>query len=77
MLDSKALKKLAETCRKVGIRHFKSAEFEFTLTDSPLPSVSKKKTAQNFIVNADTGEFETDFPTEEQLLYYSSGDTAA
>lgn len=75
--DYKALKKLADTCRKAGITHFKSAEFEFTLTDSlpePARKSTKKATASESPISE--GLFETDSLTEEQLLFYSVNDAA-
>ena len=44
-MDVKALKKLAEACRSAGIKHFKNAEMEFTLTDDKPVSNYKKKVA--------------------------------
>ena len=68
--DYKALKKLAESCRKVGIKSFKSAAFEFTLTDDlPTPKKSAPK--------APTGELPTQALDPEtlddvSLLFWSS-----
>ncbi len=41
--DYKLLKKLADTCRKAGIRQFKNSDFEFTLTDDAPVSAYKKR----------------------------------
>lgn len=69
--DYKALKKLADACRKVGIKHFKNSEYEFTLTDEvPPPSKYKKKQGALDTTNA---EIETDSLSEEELLYWSVG----
>ena len=70
MINAKELKKLAATCRKAGISHFKSSEFEFTLTDS-LPSPRSTKKQDKFVETAP--EFSTDSLTEDALLFWSAG----
>lgn len=74
-IDMKSLKKIADTCRKVGIKHFKNADFEFTLTDDlPEPAL---KTSDKRILNETEAlalpEVQTDGPTEEELLFWSTG----
>lgn len=55
--DTKALKKLVATCRKLGIKTFKSSEFEFTLDDYvKLPikaSKSKAQSVQDEVIESD------------------------
>ena len=71
--DLKELKKLADACRKAGIKHFKSNDFEFTLTDDiPVSNYKKRKVAAEVSAPAPS-IFETDTLTEEQLLNWSSG----
>ena len=70
--DAKTLKKLVDTCRKVGIKHFKSAEFEFTLTDEPPVSKYKKKKAETSSEPFVNEEFKGEALTEEQLLFWSA-----
>lgn len=73
MITPKQLKKLADTCRKSGIKHFKNAEFEFTLTDdAPIyRSRSKNKTSEV----EPNSVFQTETLSEEELLFYSVSNT--
>lgn len=67
--DPKALKKLADTCRKAGIIHFKSPEFEFTLDpDYQLKVDSKKPTVNHGI----TDQVESDSLSPEELMLWSA-----
>lgn len=76
MIDPKELKKLADACRKAGIKHFKNADIEFTLTEeAPVSNYKRKKEVimlpegsllQETIKNADT-------LTEDELLFWSTG----
>lgn len=77
MSKYKELKKLATSCRKLGISHYKCAEFEFTLTpESPLKVDKKaKKLNQDSFQNAlDQEILSTDTLTQDQLLFWSAGD---
>lgn len=73
MLNAKEIKKLADTCRKAGIKQFKCSDFEFTLTDETPVSSYKKRQAK--IPPKDIaslqGEIESDSPTEDELLLWS------
>lgn len=66
----KQLKKLADACRKAGIKHFKSSEFEFSLTDELPESPKARKQAafqkQEEIANSGL--------SEEELLFWSTPD---
>jgi hypothetical protein len=65
----KELKKLADTCRKAGIKHFKCEGMEFTLADD-LPSDSPKAAKHNHGV---TDRIETDSLSPDELLFWSTG----
>lgn len=72
--DPKALKKLADACRKAGITHFKNAEFEFTLSpDGPVSNYKKRKAKvqESSIIDEN---FQSDQLTDEQLLMWSALD---
>lgn len=76
----KELLKLANACRKAGIKSFKSGELEFTLTDeapaSPYIKAKELKSKANETLDqmvAANDPFATDSPTPEQLLYWSVG----
>ncbi len=70
--DPKALKKLVETCRKVGIKTFKGEGFEFTLTDES-PKVVKQKQVTAPVIASTPDEFDSGpIMTEEQMLYWST-----
>lgn len=73
--DYKALKKLADTCRKLGIKHFKSADFEFTLSDEAPESNYKKRIKQQELSQQQSvieEAFKSDSLTDEQLLFWSA-----
>lgn len=70
-ISPKELIKLAKACRKAGIKHFKSAEFEFSLTDEVPSKVSQSKSFTAPI--EDNKQFESDSLTDEQLLMWSAG----
>lgn len=71
----KELKKLADTCRKVGIKTFKCAQFEFTLTeDIPLTPYQKAKEIKQLHTQ---GKIESDELTEDQLIEWSTGGSEA
>ncbi len=76
--EIKTLKKLADACRKAGIRSFKCKEFEFELTDEvPAQSTRRSKTAHNApegVLNDPDKAFESDSLTPEQLLAWSVTD---
>jgi hypothetical protein len=74
MLTPKELKKLAKACREAGIKTFKQGDIEFTLSDDLSPPESpymRKKAAQE--TKMSDPDIETDGPTEEELLFWSSG----
>lgn len=75
MLSPKELIKLAGACRKAGIKHYKTADYEFTLTDEAPISTKSKKIA-NSSGNIDQQEITSDDQlTEEQILFWSSTDS--
>lgn len=61
-MDVKELAKLIKLCRKEGVVHYKTADFEFKLG----PNV-KKTTQSNDKIEQDPQ------PTEEDVLFWSSG----
>lgn len=66
--NPKALKQLADVCRKAGIKTFKGFGFEFTLADE-LPQKRAKSPG-----GAHTqGAVESDEPSAEELMFWSSG----
>lgn len=69
----KSLKKLADTCRKAGIKHYKCAEFEFTLTeDGPISNYKKRTTVKLPLSTEATAPAEE--LSDEQLLFWSLPD---
>ena len=76
-MDVKQLKKLADACRKAGIKHFKNAEFEFTLSDdtAPISNYKRKKVAEapSTADSPANKPFVTDSLTEDELLFWSTG----
>lgn len=65
---SKELKRLAATCRKAGIKHFKSGDFEFTLADS-LPEPRRRGVPASY--GAPDSNFQGEELTQDQLLGWS------
>lgn len=72
--ELKQILEAAKVCRKAGIKSFKTATFEFTLTDdAPEPKkprgkskrVSEESTTQEILVENEL--------TDEELLLYSAG----
>jgi hypothetical protein len=65
---AKELKKLAKACRDAGIHYFKGDGFEFTLN-----GVAPEKPVKGKAPLTHTqGDIETDAPTDEEILYWSS-----
>lgn len=73
-MSPKELKKLADMCRKAGIKHFKNDQVEFTLADEVPESTYKKakKTEQNQAPAVP--DYETDALSREELLLWSVSD---
>lgn len=73
-IDTKSLEKLAKMCRKAGIKHFKSSEFEFTLTEET-PNLKPNKKIQGEIKASIQGDVRSDEQlSDEALMFYSSFD---
>ncbi len=72
--DYKQLKKLADACRKAGIKQFKGGGFEFTLTDdAPEPSPYKQaKAAKTMHQGPETPESDPVL-SDEEMLFWSAG----
>lgn len=68
--DVKQLKKLAATCRSVGIKTFKCGDFEFTLGDV-VPYRPARKTSKATVVDSDNPPTEEQL-SEEELLFWST-----
>lgn len=77
-MDIKELKRIAAACRKAGISHFKSADYEFTLTeDVPLTAYKQAKAALHSTqkTSSQGDDIESDGLTEQDLLFWSVGKT--
>lgn len=66
----KELKKLADACRKAGIKHFKCNEFEFSLTDE-LPETPKMRKQAALEKHED---LQNQGMSDEELLFWSVPD---
>lgn len=73
--DYKALKKLADACRKAGIQSFKGFGFEFTLAPEAPVSNYKKKTS-SYQPATSNDNITTDGLSEQELLFWSTGGMA-
>lgn len=69
MLSPKELMKLASACRKAGIKHYKTADFEFTLTDDVPAKIIKGQ-----VQSIQPSTIETDSLTQDQLMMWSAMD---
>jgi len=73
-MTPKELKKLADACRKAGIKHYKDGPIEFTLTDdAPVSKYKKAKTESAPLVANPT--VTSDSLTDDQLLFWSVAST--
>lgn len=73
MVDLKELKKLVKYLRKEGITEFKNGDLEFKLS-SELPKRIKKNTVNTSSNDvSDQVNIDTDYPTPEEMLFYSAG----
>lgn len=71
-MDPKQITKLAAACRKAGIKHFKTADFEFTLTDeAPVSAYKAAKTQAAPSIKPDAA-FTSDELDQEALMYWST-----
>lgn len=70
MVDLKELKKLIKYLRKEGITEFKADGFEFKL--GPEPAKSRKSLAKQ-AESEIQGAIDSDYPSEEELLFMSAG----
>lgn len=79
-MSPKEIKKLADACRRAGIKSFKNSEVEFTLSDSlPIAHNNTRRVSKitvsdvlqqpDVIVNDETAL------SEEELLFWSSPQT--
>jgi len=74
-MNPKDLKKLADACRKAGIKHFKNADIEFTLADDAPVSNYKKRTAPPLTQDVATpSDLMNSQMSDEELLYWSVGE---
>lgn len=67
------IKKLAKVCREAGIKHFKNADFEFTLTDDMPAYVRSIKPGKMTQKELDA-PIQSDDISEEAMLFWSSGE---
>ncbi len=74
MTDFKQLKKLADACRKAGIKHYKQGDLEFTLSDDAPVKRNRQTKGPNKPYHQDDNRVETSELTPEQLLFYSVQD---
>lgn len=72
LLDLKTLKRLAAACRKAGIKEFTGFGYSFILDEAPIQTSNKTKKKAVATQSVQASEFETDSPTEEQLLFWSA-----
>jgi hypothetical protein len=73
--DAKALKKLADACRKSGIKQFKGYGVEFTLSDDLPQPKRRQKQSKGFNVLTgvdDSSILNEGGPSEEELLMWSA-----
>lgn len=71
-IDFKQLKRLADACRKAGIKSFKGHGIEFTLDDRYEPPKPRGKSAQKQNHGV-TDQIETNSLTPEELMFWSTG----
>jgi hypothetical protein len=75
MPSPKELKSLAKAMRQSGIKTFKGDGFELTLSDEALAPKPKRSSKQSpEMISPANSRFESDTPTDEELLLWSVGD---
>jgi hypothetical protein len=75
MPTPKELKKIAKACRDAGIKTFKGDGFELTFSDEALqPKPKRGAKAQQEVISPANSRFESDSPSDEELLLWSVGD---
>lgn len=74
MVDLKELKKLIKYLRKEGITEFKSGDLEFKLGPETGAKVYKSKQKQSDV--SDQVNVDTDYPSPDEMLFYSAGGAA-
>ena len=67
-MTPREFKKLVKTCRELGVKSYKGADFEFTLNDF-IPT--KRAGKKNELAEVQTEEIESDILTPEQLMWWS------
>ena len=67
-VTAKEIKKLAEACRKAGLKTFKCPEFEFTLGDAPVKPARTRAGAKATTNDAADDVISQPQFTEEELL---------
>lgn len=72
-MNPKELKKLAKACRDAGIKYYKDANIEFTLTDDAPESkyMQAKKTLSDTPLQAPSDPFTAEELTQDQLINWS------
>lgn len=72
MTDIKELKKLVKYLRKEGITEYKDGELQFKLGEPP-QKTHKATTKPTQTDVSSQVNIDTDYPTEEEMLFYSAG----
>lgn len=73
--DMKTLKRLADTCRKSGIRSFKGYGIEFTLDEALAPQRRERKPSKavpQALKDAEAANFQAVELSPMDLLFYSA-----
>lgn len=71
--DLKELDKLIALCRKRGISTIKLGEMELTLSEEAPKPTSRKPRNLSTELPITSAPYNSDSPTEEELLYWSAG----
>jgi len=76
-LDTKALKRLIDTCRKAGVQEFKGFGVEFKLSDEALNSTPVQRTkaeqkATQVLTTEELKAITAEQLSDDELLFYSS-----
>lgn len=79
-MSPKEIKKLADACRKAGIKSFKNSEVEFTLSDTiPLAQSNtrrvRKATVSDTLEQPDVIINDETALSDEEILFWSSPQT--
>ena len=69
--DAKQLKKLAQACRKAGVKTLKYGDLEITIGDEPTKATKTRKESLNAPQASTSDSIESDDLSPDELMFWS------